>query len=177
MKPWLNRRDELLCQRWLAPLACHLRDDRLWHMERISVARAVAVGLFFGLLLPVAQVLLAVACAVWLRCHVGVAAAATLVTNPFTLAPVYWLAHHVGSVLLGHIDGGAAPDAGLLWDQAQAALAAQGLLSATLQMLQGMGAPLALGLGVLAVGGALLGYALVWLLWRSKPREDARLGA
>jgi len=44
MKRWLPTRAELLASRWLRPLAHRLDDDRLWHLDRGSVARAVAAG-------------------------------------------------------------------------------------------------------------------------------------
>ena len=66
-KSWIPDREKLARNRWLRPVAEHLQDDRLWHVERGSVARAVAIGLFFGFLLPVAQFVFAVTCAIWLR--------------------------------------------------------------------------------------------------------------
>ncbi|HSV35558.1 MAG TPA: DUF2062 domain-containing protein [Ramlibacter sp.] len=149
-------------------MARHLEDDRLWHMDRGSVARGVAIGLFFGLLVPVAQFLLAVAFAIWLRGHVAVAAGATLISNPLTFAPLYWLAHRIGSALLGHSSATADSAAAQVQAQTQATAATQGWLAATLQAIQGAGVPLLLGLAVLAVVGAIAGFAIVWLLWRTR---------
>lgn len=171
MKRWLPTREQLMRSRWLAPLAHHLEDERLWHMERGSVARAVAIGLFFGLLLPVAQFLFAVGCAIWLRGHVAVAAGATLITNPLTFAPVYWLAHRLGSVLLGRDAQDAERQAQAVEAQTEAAAATQGWVEAAWDVIAGAGAPLALGLAVMAVFGAALGFALVWLLWRPRRRR------
>lgn len=159
-----------MSSRWLAPLAHHLEDDRLWHLERGSVARAVAIGLFFGLLLPTAQFIFAVSCAVWLRGHVAIAAGATLITNPLTFAPVYWLAHRLGSSLLGRSGAEARAEAAVVEAQTEATIAAQGWLVATLQTVQSAGTPLIVGLAVLAVTCSVAGFALVWLLWR--PRDE-----
>ena len=174
MSRWLPSREQILQSRWLAPLAHHLHDERLWHMERGSVARAVAIGLFFGFLLPVAQFLFAVGCAIWLRGHVAVAAGATLVTNPLTFAPVYWLAHRIGSALLGRDAQAAEQEAQALEAQTAAAAATQGWLQQAWDVIAGAGAPLMLGLSVLAVGGALLGFSLVWLLWRPRGAASAQ---
>jgi len=87
---FIPTREQLLASRWLRPVAHRLHDDHLWHLTRQSVARAVAIGLFFGLLLPIAQFLFAIVSAVALRANVGLSAAFTLVTNPFTFAPIYW---------------------------------------------------------------------------------------
>lgn len=168
MKDWFPKREHLMQSRWLKPLARHLQDDRLWHMERGSVARGVAIGLFFGLLVPVAQFLLAVAFAIWLRGHVAVAAGATLISNPFTFAPLYWLAHRVGSELLGHSPEAANTAAAMVEAQTEAMAAADGWFAATFQMARDAGAPLMLGLAVLAALGALIGFALVWVFWRTR---------
>jgi len=169
MKRWFPSREQLMRSRWLGPLAHHFQDERLWQMERGSVARGVAIGLFFGLLLPLAQFLFAVAFAIWLRGHVAAAAVATFVTNPLTFAPLYWLAHRIGSTLLGHSRSQSDADAAQVAAQAEAAVTAQGWFSATWHALLNAGAPLMVGLAVMAVAGALLGFLLVWLLWRRKP--------
>lgn len=171
MKSWFPKREHLVRSRWLKPLARHLQDDRLWHMERGSVARGVAIGLFFGLLVPVAQFLLAVAVAIWLRGHVAIAAGATLISNPLTFAPLYWLAHRIGSTLLGHSPEAARSAAALVEARTEAVAAADGWFAATWQTVQGAGLPLLLGLAVLAALGALIGFGLVWVFWRT--RDDA----
>jgi uncharacterized protein (DUF2062 family) len=175
MKRWVPSREVLMRSRWLAPSAHHLEDDRLWHMERGCVARAVAIGLFFGLLLPTAQFLLAVLVAIWLRGHVAVAAAATLVSNPLTFAPVYWLAHRIGSALLGGAPGPALAPTERAGAQSEA-VGALGWLTSFWETVQAAGAPLLLGLAVLALIGALAGFTLVWLLWRAptEPVAGAR---
>lgn len=171
MKRWFPSREQLARSRWLGPLAHHFQDERLWRMERGSVARGVAIGLFFGLLLPLAQFLFAVAFAVWLRGHVAVAAAATFVTNPLTFAPLYWVAYRIGSVLLGQPRTDA--DATQVAEQATAAVSAQGWFRATWQAILDAGAPLMVGLAVMAVAGALAGFLLVWLLWRPQRKGDS----
>ena len=78
MKRWLPTREQLKASRWLRPVAHRLDDESLWHFDRGSVARAVAIGLFFGFLVPVAQFLLAIAAAIALRGNIAIAAAATV---------------------------------------------------------------------------------------------------
>jgi uncharacterized protein len=160
--------------RWLGPLAHHFHDERLWQLERGSIARGVAIGVFFGLLLPLAQFLFAVGFAILLRGHVAAAAAATLVSNPLTFAPLYWLAHRIGSTLLGSSKAEALAHAAMVEAQVEATAAEQGWLSATWQAVTSAGAPLLVGLAVMAVAGALLGFLLVWLFWR--PRRDGASG-
>jgi uncharacterized protein (DUF2062 family) len=102
-----------------------------------------------------------------------VAAAATFVTNPLTFAPLYWLAHRIGSALLGQSRTQAAADAAMVEAQAHATAASQGWFSATWEAVVNAGAPLMVGLAVMAVIGALIGFVLVWLLWRPKRGADA----
>jgi hypothetical protein len=40
----------------LARMAPLLRHPRLWHLTRASVARGVAIGVFFGFLIPLGQI-------------------------------------------------------------------------------------------------------------------------
>jgi uncharacterized protein (DUF2062 family) len=172
---WFPSRESLMRSRWLGPLAHHFQDESLWQVERGSIARGVAIGLFFGLLLPLAQFLFAVAFAILLRGHVAVAAAATLVSNPLTFAPLYWLAHRIGSALLGSSRAEARVHAAMVEAQVEVTAAAQGWLRAIWEAVLNAGAPLLLGLAVMAVAGAVLGFLVVWLMWR--PRRDGRPNA
>ena len=173
MKRWIPHRDEVMRWRWLAPIAHHLEDDRLWRMERGSVARGLAIGLFFGVLIPFAQILFSVAVAIVMRGQIAVAAGATLVSNPLTFAPLYWLAHTIGQALLGGaVDEAAAAEVGA---RVEAAVTRQSWFASAWDTVTAAGAPLILGLLVLAVSAAVLGFAGVWLLWR--PRRPRPAGS
>lgn len=165
---WIPSREQLLASRWLRPIAHHLEDERLWHMTRHSVARAVAIGLFFGLMLPFAQFLFAVITAIVLRANVALSAAFTLVSNPFTFPPIYWAAYQLGGWILDsrRID----PDRAATGAQREVERLAEELtwLGATWEWLMSAGAPLLTGLAVLACAVATIGYVLVWLLWRPR---------
>lgn len=160
MRRWLKARlpspESLGRQWWLRPLAPVLAHPRLWHFNRRTVAGGVALGLFFGLLVPVAQVACVALAAVWLRVNLPVAAASTLVTNPFTFPPIYYLAYRIGATVTGR--RGAEP----LWEQAMGALGELGWL----EFLRGVGEPLFVGLLILATGAAGAGYLLTHQAWR-----------
>ena len=64
---------------------------------------AAGIGTFFGLLIPLAQILLSVSLAIALRAHLPSALMSTLVSNPVTFAPLYYLAYRVGAALLGDV--------------------------------------------------------------------------
>lgn len=165
-RPWLRllpTREGLLANRWLRWLGPSLLHPRLWHFSRQGVAVGVALGVFFGLLIPIAQIPFAAGTAVLLRANVPAAVGSTLVTNPVTFAPVYLFAHHLGARLLGVPDR-PPPAVGAA---ATAVLATTDGWWATLgQRILVLGKPLLLGLGTLAVLGGLLTYALIMLVWR-----------
>ncbi|WP_418320449.1 DUF2062 domain-containing protein [Piscinibacter sakaiensis] len=164
MKRWLPTREQLRGQRWLRPLAHHFDNDRLWLTDRQSVAMAVAIGVFFGFMLPIAQFVFAVGLAIVLRANVAIAAAATLVSNPLTFPPIYWAAYKLGQFILG--DSGDKGAALRIERQAEELLTQPGFLAGIWSSIQSAGAPLVVGLSVLAIVGALVGFGLVWLLWR-----------
>lgn len=143
--------------RWLGP---RIHDPSLWHLNRRAVARGVAIGAFFGLMVPVAQIPAAAVVALALRANLWITAVATLVSNPFTYGPIYYFAYRLGSELLGAPgDPGVAsvsPDVALSW------------LSGAWHWITGIGRPLALGMLVMAIIGALLGYGAARLFWRIK---------
>lgn len=150
-------KDEILASPWMAPVRPHLQDDRLWHLERQSVARGVAAGLFMGLLLPVAQIVFAVVASVMVRGNVPVSAACTLVTNPLTVPPIYYAAYQLGERMLPEtLD--------LTWLMSDATH----WLGQSLNWAITHGTPLMTGLLMLATAGAALGFACVHLLWRQR---------
>ena len=143
--------------RWLAPAVA---DRRLWAFSRRGVALGFAIGVFFGLLIPVAQVVFAAAVAAAVRANVAVAAATTLITNPLTFGPIYYVAYKLGAALLGSAE---TVDPATLDAEVEGARA---WLVHWWDRFAEVGKPLALGLAVLAVAGSIIGYALVDLGWR-----------
>lgn len=150
------RRQQAL--RWLGPL---LEREWLWRMNRRAVASGVALGVFFGIIVPVAQLPFAAVGAILMRANLPAAALATLVSNPLTVAPLYWLAHRTGTAILDpsgseQVVAPAADDRG----------GAHITLADWIQRIADVGVPLMLGLSLFATGGAVLAYLAVRLIWR-----------
>lgn len=144
--------------RWLGP---RLHHPRLWHVNRRGIAMGIAIGIFFGLLIPVAQILFAALIALLLRANIPAAVGSTLITNPFTFAPVYYVAYRLGAWMLG--DGGARMgEAGLASAAAETATG----LALWMNRLGSVGAPLALGLLTLAVSLSIAIYFAIHWAWR-----------
>ena len=100
-KNWLTRhiptRESIHQYRVLRPFAPHLTQPALWRMTRRSVPRAVALGLFVGVIIPFMHTAIAAVLAIPLRANVAIAAAFTLIINPLTIPPIYYAAYRIGS--------------------------------------------------------------------------------
>lgn len=143
---------------WLGPALTH---PRLWHINRDGIALGLAIGVFMGLLIPLAQIPFAALLAVIFRANLPIAVASTLVTNPFTFAPLYLLAYRIGLALIGNGNQEIAAES----LETQIEGIAQ-WLAFWFDKLTELGKPLVLGLAVLASSFALAAYVSVQLLWR-----------
>ena len=190
MRHWIRRKlpteDTLKAHpglRWMGPL---LRRPWLWQLNRRRVALGAGIGVFFGFLIPVLQIAGAAVFALLLRGNLPVAAFSTLVSNPFTYAPIGVLAYQTGSAILGEPVKPAAAAAAAAMVQAAAATPAADSKASTeagpgwLERLQSIGKPLFLGLAVFAVVGGLGTWALVHMAWtlgvwlKRRPRRRLR---
>lgn len=164
----INRR-AVLRQSWVQPVAPYLEDRELWRLKREAIARGLAAGLFFGLLMPVAQFFFAAALAVLVRGNLAVAALATFVSNPLTVAPIYWAAYRVGGRLFGVEEVDSIDDAvpesvrNGWWHIHDWLVTLERWWDTT-------GQTMMLGLFVIALASAVVGYLLVKLLWRDTHR-------
>jgi len=93
----------------------YLRKERPWYLRpfdslfshptflsvnRRSIAGAVWVGLFIGLLPLPGQTILAIFAALLLRVNAPVAAITPLVTNPVTMGPLFYWEYSLGRLIL-----------------------------------------------------------------------------
>lgn len=171
LKRFLPSPEAIRRNRWLRWLGPHLQHPRLWHVSRRGLAMGVALGIFFGLLIPVAQIPASAAVAVVLRANVPAAVASTLVTNPVTFGPVYYAAWRLGSALLGErVDAGQRPPR----HDAAPAPADEGWWQGLTRGLAGVGKPLVLGLAILACSIGLLTYFVISWAWVARVRWARR---
>lgn len=159
IKRYIPSRETIKQNRLLSWLGPRIHDPLLWHVNRNSVARGTAIGVFFGIMLPVAQTPAAAVVALALRANLWVAALTTLVSNPLTYGPIYLIAYRIGSSILPP-----AANATPVVDE-QTAAALQWLIE-SVNWLTGIGRPLVLGMLIMAVVGAIVGYFGVLLVWR-----------
>jgi len=164
--------------RYVARFGDRLQHHNLWHLHRRAVAGGIAVGLFAGLIPgsnPV-QFTAGALLAITFKVNLPLAMLVTLYSNPFTIVPLYLMAFKLGQLVLLQ-NNGELPAMAL-------GLEGKGFMEwipAALQWLGGVGMPLVIGLPLLAITLAFIGYFLTdwaWRLgvmwqWRQRARRNA----
>ncbi len=160
---WLRantpNREELARSRWLKPFGQRVLHAEFWRFTRRSVPRGVAIGLLVGifLLIPGLQIVGSALLCIPLRGNIPIAAAMTFLSNPATTPLILLASMEVGSVFgfrtninafYELVNSGAGVSEWLAWAFSDAAPA------------------MLIGLSVLAVGAAVLGYVLSDMFWR-----------
>ncbi|MDZ7809874.1 MAG: DUF2062 domain-containing protein [Arhodomonas sp.] len=128
-----------------------LEDPFLLHLNRRSVAGAVAVGLFTAFLPLPGQMAIAAALAILIRVNLVLAVALVWISNPLTIPPMFYFSYMVGTWLIGTpvFHTGFEPTLAWFWNEMAV-----------------IWKPLLLGSLATGVVAALAGYGAVQLLWR-----------
>ncbi|KPF68046.1 hypothetical protein IP84_11435 [beta proteobacterium AAP99] len=150
----LPSKEELAAHKWLRPWAERIVHPSLWHINRRSVSRGAALGMFFALLTPIGQIFFAALASLYARGNVPIAAATTFVTNPLTLAPVLYCEYAIGSLLLGRPVSWPTLPENEHW------------FWGAIQTVQYLGLPLVLGIVVLSVIAGIVTYFGIEAVWR-----------
>lgn len=138
-------------QRSLRFLGRWIHDPNIWHLNRHSVSNAVFIGLALAFFPLPLQMLLAAALAVLSRANLPLSVVLVWISNPLTMAPIFYSAYLVGLAVTG------APvnefDFELSWNWLSHGLAA-------------VWQPFLLGCLLCGLFFGSLGYATVRLAWR-----------
>ncbi len=151
--------DRITSHPWVQRYLPSLADPDLWHVNRRSAARAVAVGLFCGLIPGPLQAVAAILLCLVVRANFPIAVITTFYTNPFTIVPLYVVAYEYGSLFVR----GATPVTELALPPATGFM---DYAPALVHWMAALGKPLALGLVLLALTLAATGWIVVRLTWR-----------
>lgn len=178
-RKFLPSHDTVRQNRYVAWFGPWLQHHNLWHLHRRSVAGGLAIGMFAGLVPGSNPVQFAVSAilAIIFRVNLPVAVIVTLYSNPFTIVPLYYMAFRLGQLALMQGNGALPPLA--------FGLEGKGFrewIPAALHWLTSVGKPLLVGLPLLAVLLAVIGYFAVdwaWKLrvryaWQQRKRRRAR---
>jgi uncharacterized protein (DUF2062 family) len=161
LRRFLPERKSLDRFQFLRHFAPYLNRPELWAIRRNLIAGGLAIGLFCAMIPGPLQMLAAISLAILFRLNLPVAVLGTLVSNPFTIVPLYLVAYVIGQWCNGMADSATLPALPATdWDQPRLAL------SLWSEWIMTLGAPLATGIFILALVLAIAGYTLVQLGWR-----------
>lgn len=170
LRRWLRglepRARSYMSSGWLHRMQPWLERHQLFRFQRQPLARGVAAGAFCGLIPGPLQIpATAVVCS-WVRGNVVAGGVTTFYTNPFTTVPIYALAFHIGALVM--------PGEQTLPAWSSAAPGGEFSVQALAAWIQALGMPLLVGLPVLGLLLAALGYLAVQVLWLAPAVHRAR---
>jgi uncharacterized protein (DUF2062 family) len=155
-------REQMAESRWIrvfGPFGPRILHSEYWRFTRRSVPRGVAMGLFVGVffLIPGIQIIGAALFCLPVRGNIPIAAGMTFLTNPFTTPFLILASLPIGNLFGFHADGGAI----------MAMYRNSAPLHDWLAWLASDAAPaLVIGLFIIAVVSAAIGYFISIFVWR-----------
>lgn len=128
-----------------------LHDANLWHLNRRSVSKAFAVGLFFAFVPVPFQMFLAAGFAIIVHANLPLSVALVWITNPLTMPAIFYFCYVVGAWLTN------APERPFVFEPTWQWI---------MDSLSTIGPSFLLGCAVLATLFSLIGYFSIQALWR-----------
>lgn len=146
------KRHKISQQWYLSPVRHLLQYPAYWSIRRKTVVPGFSLGLFIAFTPIPAHTLLGVLLALVLKVNIPATIIGTLLMNPLTFAPMFWLAYRVGLLLLGFEPQPFEPELSLEW-----------LTHGFINVWQ----PLLLGCMLCGALASLIGFIGLDLLWRA----------
>jgi len=128
-----------------------LNNANLWHLNRRSVAKAFAVGLFFAFIPVPFQMILAAGVSIIVHSNLPLSIALVWITNPLTMPAIFYACYIVGTWVLGASERSFAFEASWQW---------------VLNSASTIGPAFLVGCGVLATIFSIVGFFSIQALWR-----------
>ena len=142
--------DEMRAHPQLKYLNTLIHKENLWHVNRNSIANAFAVGLFCVFIPIPFQMILAALIAVWVGANIPVSVLLVWISNPFTVAPIFYLCYKLGQLILQ-------TPTSELYNSSEA--------NQILEIMH-LWQPFLLGCFVMSCISSIVGYTTVKILWR-----------
>ncbi len=134
-----------------------LHNPNLWHLNRRSVPKAFAIGLFMAFVPVPFQMWLSAGTAILLEANLPISVGLVWITNPLTMPPMFYFAYVVGTWILKLPPQDFAFELTMDW------------------LLNRMGMiwePFLLGCFVLGTISAVVGYCVISWFWVFRVRKD-----
>ncbi len=134
-----------------------LHNPNLWHLNRRSVPKAFAIGLFMAFVPVPFQMWLSAGAAIIFEANLPISVALVWLTNPLTMPPMFYFAYLVGNWILDEPAHTFAFE--LTWDW-------------LINRMSDIWEPFLLGCFVLGIVSAVLGYVVIRVFWVLRVRKD-----
>ncbi len=128
-----------------------LHNPNLWHLNRRSIAKAFAVGLFFAFVPVPFQMILAAGLAIIVHANLPLSVALVWITNPLTMPAIFYFCYVVGTWILGVPEQEFTFHANWQW---------------VMDSISSIGPAFLLGCAILGLIFSALGYFSIHFLWR-----------
>lgn len=102
LQKWMPHPDRIRRQPSLQRFGHWLHEPGLWHLNRRSVARAFAIGLFIAMLPIPGQMVAAALLAIHLTANLPIAVSLVWLTNPLTMPLIFYGSYWLGARLIGN---------------------------------------------------------------------------
>lgn len=93
--------DSVKSNRFVAIFGSLLQDANIWHINKVSISRGIAVGLFCAWLPLPMHMLFAAFLALIIRANLPASILFVWIANPFTMPIMYYTGYKFGAYLLG----------------------------------------------------------------------------
>ena len=152
LKKIIPDRKKIIENKYLKLFGNFIHDPNLWHLNRRSVSRGFAIGLFFAWIPIPFQMLPAAAGAILFHANIALSVALVWLTNPITMPPLFFFAYKIGNWVMGTpVKQGFKFQLSFDW---------------IFSVLKDGWKPFLLGSLICAIVSSILGYISIRLIWR-----------
>jgi len=134
-----------------------LHRKEFWNLNRSTVSRGVAIGLFWAFIPTPFQMVFSTATAFLFRGNIAIAVSMVWLTNPLTMPPVYYACYKLGAFVMGREEIPFHFEASWEWITTQ---------------FDKIFLPLVTGSLIVAVLSAVIGYFLIQYMWFHSTKRD-----